>query len=166
MKRFTATVCAAMLTACSGGGKPQSVIPNACDILTQIDAVQIVGQPLKYISNVQREDENVRLSDCSSLTAESTTPVNILVRVQLNDKFLKPAGEQRTRQIESLKSLYSGDLKAEMVEIGDAGLWVEPLRQLMVWHQNGHTMTIVTAKSDDPRALAEKTARAILARYP
>lgn len=166
MKRFTAVVCTALLAACSGGGKPQSAIPEACAILKEIDLAKIVGEPLTFISNVKREDENVHLSDCSSLTAASTTPVYILVRVQLNDKFLKPADEQRALQVESLKSLYADDLRTDPVAIGDAGLWVEPLRQLMAWHQGGHIMTIVTTKGDDTRALAEKTARAILARYP
>ncbi len=166
MKRLMAMACAAVLVACSGEGTPQSAIPGACDLLREIDTAKIVGQPLKFISNVAREDENVQLSDCSSLTADSTTPVHILVRVQRNDKFLKPATEQRDLQIASLKSLYQEALTTEPIEIADAGLWVPSLRQLMVWHQGGRVMTIVTATSDDPRALTEKTARAIVARYP
>ena len=147
-----------------GGAQAQDApaeIPSACAALEDSGATEALGPAVAFKPATGVDTTVLRLDQCRASAPEGAPAVSLLVR-QIDAPRMRGVFEQMERYIDADGR---GEVH-ERLDLGDGALWFQDLSQLAVWHRDGATVFVLTVVGEDPRALAEQAARALLKTYP
>ena len=155
--------------AASGSAGQSAQLPDACDVLREADLSMIISGTPAITEMPAASTEDVKVTNCTAASDKGNLSVGLLVRQQLNDKYLTPSAAQAEDLVANTAP--GGPLEGMSLEkvdnIGESALWAPQVGQLNVFYRGGRSYFIITAmNTPNNKDASLALARQIIAKHP